>query len=127
MYPRSPSCASHSKSCVSIKKINKQAHSAHHQQSLTTQRHSNSNLSNAINIISFNTRKQGQKLLGDSLRLMKGLKAHVLALQDVGHMYPTKEGKAECSNYHLEQFRFGSGKSDTLALIIDEGIQQHFI
>jgi exonuclease III len=65
--------------------------------------------------------------LGDILRLMSDLKIHVVALQDCGLLFQTPEGRSLYGNYVIEQFRFGDGKSDTLAFIIDEGIAYHII
>lgn len=58
---------------------------------------------------------------------MSELKIHIIALQDTGYMYTTAEGKRAHGNYHIEQFTFGTGKADTLALLMDEGIKQHII
>ncbi len=75
----------------------------------------------------FNAFSKGQQMLGDLLRLMSNLKIHIIALQDSGPLFQTKEGKLMYGNYHIEYFQFGEGKNDTLAFIIDEGIMYHLI
>src|SRR5215218_908637 len=78
-------------------------------------------------MVTYNTRTIVQPLIGDILRLMSDLKIHIVALQDTGLLFTTAEGKAAHGNYHIEQYKFGEGKADTLAFLIDEGIKNHII
>src|SRR5690349_13971877 len=58
---------------------------------------------------------------------MSEIKIHILALQDSGKLFQTKEGKTLYGNNHIEHFQFDTGKNDTLAFIIDEGIIHYVI
>jgi exonuclease III len=82
---------------------------------------------NLLSFLSFNAFNAGQQMLGDLLQLMCELKIHIIALQDTGKLFQTKEGKLTYGNYHIEHYQFGEGKNDSLAFIIDEGITHHII
>ncbi len=112
----------------SLHLIHHPSHSSSHQLSLLSYKNKNVLAhQTAFTFVTFNAFSKGQQMLGDLLRLMSDLKIHIIALQDSGELFQTKEGKSMYGNYHIEYFRFGEGKNDTLAFIIDEGIMYHLI
>ena len=74
-----------------------------------------------LTCLTFNTFSKGQNIFPDLLQLITNLKINIIALQDCGYLFQSKQGKAQYGNYKLEIFKFGEGKNDTLAFIIDEG------
>src|SRR4051812_47249609 len=58
---------------------------------------------------------------------MAELRIHIIALQDVGYIFKSLEGKQIYGNYQIHYFKFGDNKSDTLAFIIDEGVFFHYM
>jgi exonuclease III len=58
---------------------------------------------------------------------MSIFKAHIIALQDCGHIYKSNESKQLYGDYKVHQFNFSKNKNDTLAFIIDEGMVHHIM
>ncbi len=78
----------------SLNLIHHPFHSSSHQLSLLS--HKNKNVlaqQTAFTFVTFNAFSKGQQMLGDLLRLMSDLKIHIIALQDSGPLFQTKEGK----------------------------------
>jgi hypothetical protein len=114
-------------SLTSNLQLTSSANSISHQSSVLQFKNKNEFTHNTVNFLSFNAFNKGQQMLGDLLRLMCDLKVHFIAAQDSGKLFQTKEGKAIYGNYHIEHYQFGTGKNDTLAFIIDEGIIHQII
>jgi hypothetical protein len=58
---------------------------------------------------------------------MADLKIHIIALQDVGHIFKSLEGRKIYGNYQVHYFKFGNHRSDTIAFIIDERIFHQYM
>ena len=84
-------------------------------------------VNNSLNILTYNSQGKGAQSMSDLLQLMSNLKLHIIALQDTGHIYATRESKRQYGDYQLITFQFGENKCDTLAFLIDEGIYQQVI
>ena len=93
-----------------------------HQVSLNKHQTNSHLQDNNLTCLTLNAFSKGQNIVPDLLQLMSNLKIHIVALQDCGLVFQSKQGKAQFGNYKLEMFKFGEGKNDTLAFMIDEGI-----
>ena len=90
-----------------------------HQVSLNKHQTNSHCQDNNLTCLTLNVFSKGQNIVPDLLQLMK---IHIVALQDCGLLFQSKQGKAQFGSYKLEMFKFGEGKNDTLAFMIDEGI-----